>query len=145
MKGILDTKANSGYDDEIMRRYHFPPQYRTVAEELVGDWIVYREPRRNGGRRAYIAVARVLGVHADPSRVGYSYAHIGDYLPFDRPVPFAYNGTYAEGVLREINNPSRVGAYLQGKSIRGVSESDFLGNRSRRSRRDARARQRNPS
>jgi putative restriction endonuclease len=125
VKGILDTKANSGYDDEIMRRYHFPPQYRTVAEELVGDWIVYREPRRNGGRRAYIAVARVLGVHANPSRVGYSYAHIGDYLPFDRPVPFAYNGTYAEGVLREINNPSRVGAYLQGKSIRGVSESDF--------------------
>jgi putative restriction endonuclease len=41
VKGIFDTKANSGYDDEIMRRYHFPPQYRAVAERLVGDWIVY--------------------------------------------------------------------------------------------------------
>jgi putative restriction endonuclease len=125
VKGIFDTKANSGYNDEIMRRYQFPPQYRKVAEELVGDWIVYREPQRNGGRRAYVAVARVLRVDADPSRAGYSYALISDYLPFDRPVPFAYNGVYAEAALREINNPSRVGAYLQGKSIRSVSEVDF--------------------
>jgi putative restriction endonuclease len=125
VKGIFDTKANSGYDDEIMRRYHFPPQYRKVAEELIGDWIVYREPRRNGGRRAYIAVGRVLQIDADPERDGYSYALIGDYLPFDRPVPFINNGIYAEGALREIKNPSRVGAFLQGKSIRSVSEVDF--------------------
>jgi putative restriction endonuclease len=125
VKGIFDTKANSGYDDEITRRYQFPPQYRRVAEQLVGDWIVYREPQRNGGRRAYIAVARVLRIDADLSRTGYFYAVVGDYLPFDWPVPFANNGAYAEAALREIDNPSRVGAYLQGKSIRGVSEADF--------------------
>jgi putative restriction endonuclease len=125
MKGIFDTKANSGYDDEVLRRYQFPPQYRTVAEQLVGDWIVYREPQRNGGSRAYIAVARVLRIDADPSRPGYSYAVIGDYLPFDKPVPFANQGAYAEAALREIRNPSRVGAYLQGKSIRSVSDADF--------------------
>ncbi|MEO6841039.1 MAG: HNH endonuclease [Bradyrhizobium sp.] len=125
MKGIFDTKADSGYKDEIMRRYQFPPQYRKVAEQLVGDWIVYREPQRNNGRRAYIAVARVLRIDSDPEHAGYSYAYIGDYLPFDRPVSFARNGTYAEAALREISSPSRVGAYLQGKSIRGVSEADF--------------------
>lgn len=125
MKGTFDTKANSGYDDEIVRRYHFPPQYRTVAEQLIGDWIVYREPQRNGGRRAYIAVARVLRIEADTRRAGYSYAVVGDYLPFDRPVPFANKGAYAEAALREIGNPSRVGAYLQGKSIRIISEADF--------------------
>jgi putative restriction endonuclease len=125
VKGIFDTKADSGYNDEIMRRYQFPPQYRKVAEQLVGDWIVYREPQRNNGRRAYIAVARVLRIDSDPERAGYSYAYISDYLPFDRPVSFARNGTYAEAALREIGNPSRVGAYLQGKSIRGVSETDF--------------------
>jgi putative restriction endonuclease len=114
VKGTFDTKANSGYDDEIVRRYHFPPQYRTVAEQLIGDWIVYREPQRNGGRRAYIAVARVLRIEADTRRAGYSYAVVGDYLPFDRPVPFANKGAYAEAALREIGNPSRVGAYLQG-------------------------------
>lgn len=48
---------------------------------------------------------------------------VGDYLPFDRPVPFANKGAYA--ALREIGNPSRVGAYLQGKSIRIISEADF--------------------
>lgn len=127
MKGILDTKANSGYDDEIMRRYHFPPQYRAVAERLIGDWIIYREPQRNGGRRAYIAAANVLRVDPDPARHGYSYALINDYLPFDRPVPFVRDGAYAEAALREITDPSRVGAYLQGKSIRTVSETDFAG------------------
>ena len=125
MKGIFDTKANSGYDDEIVRRYQFPPQYRSIAEQLVGDWIVYREPQRNGGLRAYIAVARVLGVDVDPGRAGHSYATIVDYRPFDRPVPFSNNGAYAEAALREIDNPSRVGIYLRGKSIRSVSETDF--------------------
>ena len=96
-----------------------------MAEQLIGDWIVYREPQRNGGRRAYIAVARVLRIEADTRRAGYSYAVVGDYLPFDRPVPFANNGAYAEAALREIGNPSRVGAYLQGKSIRTISEADF--------------------
>jgi hypothetical protein len=33
VKGIFDTKPNSGYDDEVTRRYHFPPQYRVVAEK----------------------------------------------------------------------------------------------------------------
>lgn len=65
MKGIFDTKTDSGYKDEIIRRYQFPPQYRKVAEQLVGDWIVYREPKRNGGSRAYIAVARVLRIDSD--------------------------------------------------------------------------------
>jgi putative restriction endonuclease len=125
VKGIFDTKANSGYDDEIMRRYHFPPQYRAVAERLVDDWIIYREPQRNGGRRAYVAAAKVLRVEPDPERHGYSYALVDDYLPLDRPVPFVRNGTYAEAALREIPDPSRIGAYLQGKSIRTVSEADF--------------------
>jgi len=125
VKGIFDTKANSGYDDQIMRRYHFPPQYRVVAEGLVGDWIIYREPQRNGGRRAYVSVAKVLRVDPDPERQSYSYALMADYLPFDRPVPFVRNGAYAEAALREIADPRRVGAYLQGKSIRMVSEADF--------------------
>jgi putative restriction endonuclease len=124
VKGIFDTKANSGYNDEIMRRYHFPPQYRSIAERLVGEWIIYREPQRNGGRRAYVAVARVLRLDPDPARPDYSYALIGDYLPFDRPVPFS-GGVYAEAALRAIGDPTRVGAYLQGKSIRTISEADF--------------------
>ncbi len=64
MKAVFDTKPNSGYDDEIVRRYHFPTlsNYVAAAQSAVGDWIVYREPQRNGGRRAYIAVARVVAI-----------------------------------------------------------------------------------
>ena len=40
----------------------------------MGDRIVYREPQRNGGRRAYIAVAKVLRVEADPLRANHGYA-----------------------------------------------------------------------
>lgn len=125
MKGIFDTKPNSGYDDEVTRRYHFPPQYRAVADRLVGDWIIYREPQRNKGRRAYVAVGKVARIDSDPGRRGYSYAVIGEYLPFDRPVPFAGGNIYAEAPLREIGDPTRIGIYLQGKSVRTVADSDF--------------------
>ena len=124
MKGIFDTKANSGYDDEITWRYHFPRQYRAIAEGIVGDWIIYREPRRNGGRQAYVAVAKVSHIEEDPDQPGYAYAIVEDYLPFDHPVPFSSNGAYAETVLAGID-PTRVGAYLQGKSIRTIPASDF--------------------
>lgn len=125
MRGIFDTKPNSGYDDEVTRRYQFPPQYRAVVERLLGDWIIYREPQRNKGRRAYVAVGKVIRIEPDAARSGYSYAVIGEYLPFDRPVPFAGRTAYAEAPLREIGDPSRIGAYLQGKSVRTVTDSDF--------------------
>jgi len=67
---------------------------------------------------------RLHGGAAATGGEGYSYALIGDYLPFDRPVPFA-GGVYAEAALRAIGDPTRVGAYLQGKSIRTISEADF--------------------
>lgn len=127
MKAVFDTKPNSGYDDEIVRRYHFPTQsnYMSAARDAVGDWIVYREPQRNGGRRAYIAVARVVQIEPDPLRQNHAYAIIGDYLPFDRPVPFAGDGTYWEGPLRAVENASRVGATLQGKAMRALADADF--------------------
>jgi putative restriction endonuclease len=47
MKAVFDTKPNSGYDDEIVRRYHFPAlgHYMAAGEAAVGDWVVYREPQ----------------------------------------------------------------------------------------------------
>src|SRR3954470_24733635 len=95
MKAVFDTKPNSGYDGEIVWRYHFPTQsnYVAAAQAALGDWVVYREPQRNGGRRAYIAVARVLDIQPDRLRRDHAYAVVGDYLPFDRPVPFAGHGS----------------------------------------------------
>ena len=91
----------------------------------MNSWIVYREPQRNKGRRAYVAVARVVRVEDDRGRAGHAYAYVADYLPFDRPVPFVEDGRYAEAPLRAIGDPTRVGAHVQGKSIRALSEEDF--------------------
>jgi len=129
MKAVFDTKPNSGYDDEIVRRYHFPTQsnYMAAAEAAVGDWIVYREPQRNRGRRAYIAVARVLRIEPDRLRPNHAYAIMGEYTPFDPPVSFSGygDGSYWETPLREIERASRVGAALQGKAIRPLADADF--------------------
>ena len=127
MKAVFDTKPDSGYNDDILRRYHFPTQrnYVAAAEAAVGDWIVYREPARNGGRRAYVAVARVLSIEPDRALPNHAYAIIGEYLPFDRPVPFAATGRYWEAPLRAVMDPTRVGASLQGKAMRELADGDF--------------------
>ncbi len=70
-------------------------------------------------------MARVTHIDDDPTRGGHAYAYLADYLPFDRPVPLVEGGRYAEPNLRSIGNPSRIGAYLQGKSIRELAENDF--------------------
>lgn len=46
MKTIFDTRPDTAYDDDLVRRYHFPNRYLSDAWKYVGDWIVYREPRR---------------------------------------------------------------------------------------------------
>jgi putative restriction endonuclease len=73
-------------------------------------------------------VARVLGLEPDRTRANHAYAIIGDYLPFDRPVPFAggaNGGGYWETPLRAVEQASRVGATLQGKAMRPLADADF--------------------
>ncbi|RYE53877.1 MAG: HNH endonuclease, partial [Hyphomicrobiales bacterium] len=127
MKGIFDTKPNSGYDDQLTR-YHFPTNsnYMAAAQAVVGDWVIYREPQRNGGRRAYVAVARVVRIEPDPIRPGHAYAIMADYLPFDTLVPFAGTGRgYWEESLRALTDPIRAGIAVQGKALRVISDGDF--------------------
>ncbi len=124
MKGVFDTKPDSGYDDDITRRYHFPSQYKKIADQLVRDWILYREPRRNNGRQAYIATARVIRIDPDPAKPGHFYAILDEYLELDPPVPFRESDQYWETPLRALE-PAGVGAYLQGRSVRLISNEDF--------------------
>jgi putative restriction endonuclease len=127
VKAVFDVKPGSGYDDDITRRYHFPARsnYLDAARNAIGDWVLFREPQRNGGRRAYIATARVTNVEPDPDNAGHFYAYVADYLEFPCPVPFAVDGRYAETPLREINDPNRVGQALQGRSMRPILIEDF--------------------
>lgn len=127
MKAVFDVKPGSGYDDDIAQRYHFPGRrnYLDAARGAVGDWVLFREPQRNGGRRAYVATARVVAVEDDPDQPDKFYAYVADFLEFATPVPFIQNGRYAEAPLRDISDPSRVGQALQGKSMRPILSKDF--------------------
>jgi putative restriction endonuclease len=125
VKGVFDTKTDSGYDDDIARRYHFPQRYLSIANEMVGDWVVYREPRRNHGRQAYVAVARVVGIEPDPTVPNHYYALVDEFLPFDHLVPLNDDGQYAEEPLRGVAEPAQVGIWLQGRSVRPLDAADF--------------------
>lgn len=129
-KAVFTTKVSSGYDDLPEERYHFPRTYLRAAREAVGDWIVYYEPRRTsadlssrGGRQCYFATARVEGITSDPHRHQHYYAHIKDYLEFDRPVPFREGEHYYESRLRKADGSTNRGMF--GRAVRSVADDDY--------------------
>lgn len=125
MKVIFDTRPNSGYDDGATR-YHFPVRnYLPIAAAAVGDWVLYREPRRDGGRSAYVGIARLASIDPDPASLTHRYARLTDYLPFDTPVPLEGPFGYWEKLLRAVPDRRAIGVTLQGKSVRPVGEEDF--------------------
>ena len=77
-KAVFTVRPGSVYDDLPEERYHFPRTYLRAAQGAVGDWILYYEPRRDQGRQAYIATARVTAVDPDPSAPDHYYARIAD-------------------------------------------------------------------
>ena len=125
MKAVFDTRPETSYDDDIVRRYHFPNRYLTEARKSVGDWIVYREPQRGGGRRGYIGVALVTHIETDTNDTTSSYAHVANFLPFDTVVPLHGDKGYYETWLNETTDRSRIGVRLQGKSIRTIPDAEF--------------------
>ena len=125
MKAIFDTRPDTAYDDDLVHRYHFPNRYLSDAGKCVGDWIVYRESRRGGGRQGYVAVARLVRIEPDRSDPGSSYAHLGDFLPFDEVVPLRRGAEYFETPLRSVTERKYIGAALKGRSIRTISDADF--------------------
>ena len=74
--------------------------YLSRIEKTVGDWILYYEPRSDGGRMVYFAMARVSKVERDLSRTGHYYARISEYVEFPAPVPFRPGGLFVESSLQ---------------------------------------------
>jgi putative restriction endonuclease len=122
---VFDAKPDSGYDDHPGERYHFPNRYLLTARGGVGDWVVYRKPRRGDGEPGYFAVARLMAIEPDPGNAGSSYARVDRYLTFDSVVPQQDgSGRQFEAVLRAAAPASR-GSAIQGRSIRLLSSQDF--------------------
>jgi len=72
-----------------------------------------------------VAVARVTAIEPSEDQAGHYYAYVQDYLEFPNPVPFVVDGRYSEAPLRLVTASNRVGASVQGKSIRPISPEDF--------------------
>lgn len=126
MKGVFEISGASRYDDLIAERYHFPRVYLSAAVACVGDWIVYRETGSAGGRKAYVAVGRVESIDDDPNDPTLFYARMGDFLEFDRPVPYRdSDGQFMERMLRELESPAFAGRALRGRSVRTIDGMDF--------------------
>jgi putative restriction endonuclease len=124
MKAVFDTRPTSIYDDDLTRHYQFPKRYLPIVEQCIGDWIVLRRPRADGGDLAYFATARIETVDIDLARSGMYFARLGEYLAFDSPVNWIEAGRYAEEALRNMPS-SQVGVYLRGRSVRSLIEHDF--------------------
>ena len=52
-------KDGSIYDDIPEVHYQFPKSYLSRAQQMVGDWIVYREPVKIPNSKGFFAVAKV--------------------------------------------------------------------------------------
>ena len=124
MKAVFDTKPGSAYDDVLTRHYQFPRRYLSIVQATLGDWVVLRRPRADGGNLAYFAVARVVGLDPDPASPALTFARFADYLEFDQNVSWRGEGRYAEQALREMPI-KEVGVYLRGRSVRSLTDTDF--------------------
>ena len=123
-KGVFVTGTYSPYGDDPPNYYRFPPRWMNAAQRVVGNWIVYQEPRRAGGR-GYFAVAKVEKIVPDPSQPGMSLAMIeaGTFLGLGRDVPFQLDGKAVERGLLDPDGRLNNGRAIQ--SIRPLSNADF--------------------
>lgn len=120
-KLVLTHKAASRYDDEPGHRYHFPQTYLGFMQRGVGDFCLYYEPLRGGGRAAYTAMARISEVTPDPVSPDHHYAWIeeGSYEEFPVAVPFRDG----EASLLKADGEINKGQF--GRSVRFASDAEF--------------------
>lgn len=123
-KGVFVVGSHSIYEDEPERFYRFPTRWMANASKVVGDWIIYQEPRR-AGKRGYYAVAKVEKIVPDPAIQGMYLALIepGSFLEFGRDVPFQLDGQAVERGLLNPDGRLNNGRAIQ--SIRTISDADF--------------------
>lgn len=123
-KGVFVIGSHSIYEDVPDQFYRFPPKWLRNATQIVGNWIIYQEPRR-AGARGYYAVAKVDRIVPDPAHEGMFLALIqpGSYLEFGRDVPFQLDGRAVERGLLNPDGRLNNGRAIQ--SIRAISNEDF--------------------
>jgi putative restriction endonuclease len=122
-KGVFVTGPHSIYQDVPEELYRFPANYLRAAKRMVGQWIVYLEPRRAGGR-GYWAAARVESIVSDPAdnRMHLALIARGSFIEFPTSVPFSADGLPMERALLNDDGTVRGSKQL---AIRPLSNADF--------------------
>jgi putative restriction endonuclease len=126
---VFTTSESSAYDDQPEIRYHFPKTYLAQAEQAIGDWILYYEPRRttgpssSGGRQAYFAAARVSSIQRDPDLANHYYAYVKDFIELDQAVGFRDGDFYRESQLKKADGSTNRGAF--GRAVRPIPRHEF--------------------
>ena len=116
MPGVFVHRRDTHYADEPYRQYQFPKVYLSRASQFEGDWAVYYEPVKAGGRGFY-AVAWVERIVPDPTRAGHYIALIkpDTYLDFAHNVPRTIDGELVESGLANAQ-----------AAVRPLSAQDFV-------------------
>jgi putative restriction endonuclease len=122
-KGVFVTGTHSIYGDQPKDFYRFPSNYLAAAQRMIGQWIIYLEPRRAGGR-GHFAVAQVDRIEPDAAHPGMHLAWIvpGSYLDFGTAVPFSLDRLPMERGL--LNSDGSIKGSKQ-LAIRPISNADF--------------------
>lgn len=97
---VFYHKDDSIYKDAKGERYHFPGSYLSRVVQTIGSLIVYYGPLAGLGGRFYSGIARVIAVEPDAELAGHHFAHLGDYIDFDRPVGYMENGGFERQLVR---------------------------------------------
>jgi putative restriction endonuclease len=122
-KAIFMSKVDTTYDDRPWEYYHFPATYINQARQAVGDWIIYYETKRNGGRKNYYATAKVGAIDPDPKRPDHFYARISDYIEFPNSVPLRIDGQMLESGLEKADGSINKGQF--GRAIHLLPELEY--------------------
>jgi putative restriction endonuclease len=120
---VFAASQETGYDDLLEERYHFPKQYLKNVEAALHDWIVYYEPRRAGGRQVYFALAYIDRIEPDPNLADHYFAYLKSYFELDNPVPFKVGDHYFESALKREDGSTRTGAFRS--SVRLLPQAEF--------------------
>ncbi|WP_430511602.1 HNH endonuclease [Pannonibacter phragmitetus] len=121
-QAVLYHKVDSIYDDITGKQYHFPKQYLKRMEQTVGDWIVYYGPMPRSKGSFYFGVARVKNITADSKIENHFYAHLTDYIDFDRWVHYMENGGYEQRMVLPDGRPN---GGLTVNAVRLLEPSEF--------------------
>jgi putative restriction endonuclease len=115
---VFYHKDDSIYDVAKGSRYHFPGSYRSRVEQTIGSLIVYYGPLQGLPSRYYSGIARVVSVEPDSNLANHHFAHLDEYIDFDRPVGYLEDG----GFERQLVRPD--GSINSGRSVQAVRVID---------------------